>query len=142
MGGAVRAAEDAARAVAHAVAGRVGDGGPVGLDDQLHLSPAAAAVPAVAATARDLERRPPTADELAHVDAVILDPPRRGAEAVAVALAASDVGRVVHVSCAPVTFAREAATLVAAGFRLDRVGVVDQFRFSPAVELVGVFARP
>jgi len=108
--------------------------------------PAAAAAlagadPALPVATRDLDRRPPTAAELAGVDAVILDPPRRGAAPVAEALAASEVPRVVHVACAPVTFARDAATLVAGGYRLERVDVVDQFRFSPAVELVAGFTR-
>jgi 23S rRNA (uracil1939-C5)-methyltransferase len=40
-----------------------------------------------------------------------------------------------------VTFARDAAILVAGGYRLGRVDVVDQFRFSPALELVAVFER-
>jgi 23S rRNA (uracil1939-C5)-methyltransferase len=48
---------------------------------------------------------------------------------------------VLHVACSPVSFARDAQTLVAGGYRLDRVDVVDQFRFSPAVELVAVFTR-
>ncbi len=114
--------------------------------DAVERDPAAAtalagADPALAVATRDLERRPPTAAELAAVDAVILDPPRRGAAPVAEALAASRVARVVHVSCSPVSFARDAATLVAGGYRLARVDVVDQFRFSPAVELVAVFSR-
>ncbi|NBB69619.1 MAG: class I SAM-dependent RNA methyltransferase, partial [Alphaproteobacteria bacterium] len=114
--------------------------------DAVERDPAAAAAlagarPALAVAVRDLERRPPTAPELAGVDAVILDPPRRGAAPVAEALAANRVPRVVHVACSPVSFARDAATLVAGGYRLDRVDVVDQFRFSPAVELVAVFAR-
>jgi 23S rRNA (uracil1939-C5)-methyltransferase len=109
--------------------------------DRAAAAALAAADPPVAVQVRDLERRPPAAGELAGVDAVILDPPRRGAEPVVHALAASGVPRVVHVACAPVTFARDAARLVEAGYRLDRVDVVDQFRFSPAVELVAVFER-
>jgi 23S rRNA (uracil1939-C5)-methyltransferase len=124
-------------AAAHAVGARV---------DAVERDPAAAAAlaaaePAPAVTVRDLDRRPPTAAELAGVDAVILDPPRRGAAPVAEALAASRVPRVLHVACSPVSFARDAQTLVAGGYRLDRVDVVDQFRFSPAVELVAVFTR-
>jgi 23S rRNA (uracil1939-C5)-methyltransferase len=102
---------------------------------------AAAAAPSVPVEVRDLERRPPTAEELARFDAVVLDPPRRGAEPTARALAASRVARVVHVSCSPVTFARDATILVRGGYRLDRVELVDQFRFSPALELLAVFDR-
>ncbi len=90
---------------------------------------------------RDLDRRPLQPAELASFDVVILDPPRRGAEAQVAALAASAVPRVVYVSCSPVTFARDAAVLVAAGLDLTRVDVVDQFRFSAEVELIGAFRR-
>jgi len=45
------------------------------------------------------------------------------------------------VSCNPVTFARDARTLIAAGFRLDAVEVVDQFRWSTHVELSSRFTR-
>jgi 23S rRNA (uracil1939-C5)-methyltransferase len=101
----------------------------------------AAAAPPVPVEARDLERRPPTPAEFARFDAVVLDPPRRGAEPVARALAVGAVPRVVHVACSPVTFARDAAILVDGGYRLERVDVVDQFRFSPALEVVAVFDR-
>jgi 23S rRNA (uracil1939-C5)-methyltransferase len=40
-----------------------------------------------------------------------------------------------------VTFSRDAAALVAAGFTLNWIDIVDQFRWSPHVELVGSFTR-
>jgi len=51
------------------------------------------------------------------------------------------VARVIGVSCNPATFARDARVLIDAGFRLERVLPVDQFLWSPHVELVGVFSR-
>jgi 23S rRNA (uracil1939-C5)-methyltransferase len=45
------------------------------------------------------------------------------------------------VSCNPVTFARDAKALVAKGYRLDWVQVVDQFRWSTHIELVGRLVR-
>jgi 23S rRNA (uracil1939-C5)-methyltransferase len=72
---------------------------------------------------------------------VVFDPPRQGAEAQARALAASKVPTVVAVSCNPATFARDAALLVAGGYRLTRVTPVDQFRYSAHVELVARFER-
>jgi 23S rRNA (uracil1939-C5)-methyltransferase len=45
------------------------------------------------------------------------------------------------VSCNPATFARDARTLIDTGFALERVLPVDQFLWSPHVELVGVFQR-
>ena len=90
---------------------------------------------------RDLFRRPLEPDELNRFDLAVLDPPRAGAEAQIRTVAASDLKRVTMVSCNPVTFARDAETLVGAGFSLDWVDVVDQFRWSPHVELVGAFTR-
>jgi 23S rRNA (uracil1939-C5)-methyltransferase len=91
--------------------------------------------------ARDLFRRPLLSAEFKGVDAVVIDPPRAGAQAQISELAQADLGRVVHVSCNPVTFARDARVLVDGGFELAWVEVVDQFRWSTHVELVGCFLR-
>lgn len=90
---------------------------------------------------RDLMREPFTVRELNRFDAVVFDPPRAGAEAQARELAKSSVKRVVAVSCDAATFARDAAILVAGGYRLRTVTPVDQFLWSPHVEIVGVFER-
>jgi 23S rRNA (uracil1939-C5)-methyltransferase len=95
----------------------------------------------IAAEARDLFRRPLLPSELQNCDAVLLDPPRQGALAQARELARSRLGRIVYVSCNPSTFARDAALLVAGGYRLEAVTPVDQFRYSAHLELVGVFER-
>ena len=95
----------------------------------------------VAAEARDLFRRPLVAAELKPFDAVVFDPPRQGAEAQARELAASAVPVVVAVSCNAATFARDARILVDGGYRLTRVTPVDQFRYSPHVEIVARFEK-
>ncbi|WP_151718897.1 class I SAM-dependent RNA methyltransferase [Gemmobacter serpentinus] len=89
---------------------------------------------------RDLFRRPLEPDEFKGVEAVVIDPPRAGAEAQTATLARSKVPVIVMVSCNPVSFARDARVLTAAGYKLDWVQVVDQFRWSPHVELVARFA--
>ena len=91
---------------------------------------------------RDLFRRPLEPDEFIGIDAVVIDPPRAGAEAQTRRLAASRVPVIAFVSCNPVTFARDAKILVDAGYALDWIQVVDQFRWSSHVELVARFARP
>lgn len=91
---------------------------------------------------RDLARRPLVGEELEDFDAVVFDPPREGARDQAAALARSPVPRVVAVSCNPATFARDAALLREGGYRLDRLVPVDQFLWSPHLELVGCFSRP
>ncbi len=95
----------------------------------------------VTTEARDLFRRPLLPADLAGFDAIVIDPPRAGAEAQAHQIAASAVRYVAFVSCNPVTFARDAAILAERGFRLDWIDVVDQFRWSPHVELAARLSR-
>jgi 23S rRNA (uracil1939-C5)-methyltransferase len=95
----------------------------------------------VTAVARDLFRRPLVAAELKPFEAVVFDPPRQGAEAQARALADSSVPTVVAVSCNLTTFARDARILADGDYRLTRVTPVDQFRYSPHVELVARFKK-
>jgi 23S rRNA (uracil1939-C5)-methyltransferase len=95
----------------------------------------------ITAEARDLVRRPVLAEELKKTDTVVFDPPRAGAAEQTAELARSGVARVIGVSCNPATFARDAGMLVDAGFRLERVLPVDQFLWSPHIELVSVFSR-
>lgn len=90
---------------------------------------------------RDLFRRPLLPDELNRFDAAVIDPPRAGAEAQVEQIAASDLTRVAMVSCNPVTFARDVEMLIAAGFTLGPVTVVDQFRWSAHVEVAAVLSR-
>lgn len=90
---------------------------------------------------RDLARRPLLSDELARFDAVVIDPPRAGAPAQAAALAQARVPVVAWVSCDPVTFARDARVMLDGGYALGRVEVVDQFRWSPHVELAAAFTH-
>jgi 23S rRNA (uracil1939-C5)-methyltransferase len=45
------------------------------------------------------------------------------------------------ISCNPATFPRDAAKLVGGGYRLDRVTPVDQFVWTPHLELAAVFRR-
>ena len=95
----------------------------------------------VTTEARDLYRRPMLPDELAKFDAVIIDPPRAGAEAQVVELAKSEISDIAFVSCNPTTFARDAAALVAAGYRLNWVQTVDQFRWSSHIELAAHLSK-
>jgi len=90
---------------------------------------------------RDLFRRPVLAEEFRKFDAVIIDPPRAGAEAQTHELAKSDIATVAAVSCNPVTFARDAEILIAGGYRLNWVQPVDQFRWSAHVELAAQFTK-
>ena len=90
---------------------------------------------------RDLFRRPLLPDELKRLDAIVLDPPRAGAERQVAEICKAGVARIAFVSCNPVTFARDAQMLCDAGYRLDWVQVVDQFRWSAHVELAASFTH-
>ncbi|GMM94488.1 class I SAM-dependent RNA methyltransferase [Qipengyuania sp. MTN3-11] len=95
----------------------------------------------IAALHRDLFRAPLQPDELTRFDAVLLDPPRAGAREQIREIAASPVERVIYVSCNPSSWARDARTLVDAGFRLEKLRPVGQFRWSTHVELTSLFVR-
>lgn len=94
---------------------------------------------------RDLFRNPLTAEDLDDfgkgMEAVVFDPPRAGAEDQAREIARSSVSRVVAVSCNPATLARDLRHLVDGGYRVLSVLPVDQFRFSPHIEVVAVLSR-
>jgi 23S rRNA (uracil1939-C5)-methyltransferase len=95
----------------------------------------------VEAVARDLFRKPLGRGELHGFDAVLFDPPRAGAEGQAREIAASDLARVVAISCNADSFARDVRILVEAGFALDEVTPLDQFRASPHVEIFAHLKR-
>lgn len=117
----------------HAVEGDVGTAAA--------LARAAADQPRATVERRDLARNPLPADALSRYAAAVFDPPRAGAARQAEALAASAVATVIAISCNPASFARDAATLVSGGYRLERVTPVDQFVWTPHLELAATFRR-
>jgi 23S rRNA (uracil1939-C5)-methyltransferase len=56
-------------------------------------------------------------------------------------IAASEASRVAYISCNPASWARDAKTLAEAGFRLESLRPVGQFRWSTHVELTSYFTR-
>jgi len=94
----------------------------------------------VTAKARDLFRDPLTQFELPY-EAVVLDPPRAGAEAQVRELAKSKIKTVVMVACDVRTFARDAAILVGGGYAMSDLVAVDQFVHSTHVEIAATFRR-
>jgi len=96
---------------------------------------------AIRAEVRDLVHRPVRPHETKGLEAAIFDPPRQGARAQCEQLAQADIPRLGAVSCNPATFARDARLLIDGGYRLDWVQPVDQFRWSPHVELAAGLTR-
>lgn len=95
----------------------------------------------IAGHVRDLARQPLRVEEMNGADLVVLDPPRNGAAGQAEQIAASSVPAVIYVSCNPATFARDAGTLCDGGYALRQVIPVDQFVYTPHLELVALFTR-
>lgn len=76
----------------------------------------------------------------APFSAVLLDPPRAGAEAMMPVIGALKPARIVYVSCHPGTLARDAGMLVHGhGYRLVRAGVMDMFPHTTHVESMALF---
>ncbi len=79
-----------------------------------------------------------------HLDRALIDPPRDGAAELVKALPhradANALKRIVYVSCAPGTLARDASILVhERGYRLAAAGVVNMFPHTAHVESIAVF---
>ncbi len=102
---------------------------------------AKANAPNVATRADDLMEEPLQPAELNTFDVVLIDPPRAGAKAQAEQIANSKVPLVISISCNAETFARDAKTLIAGGYVLRELTPVDQFRWTPHLEVVGIFTR-
>ncbi len=75
-------------------------------------------------------------------DAVILDPPRKGAdERLLDAVAAARIPVISYVSCNPATLARDVKRLTASGYRLEWARPVDMFPWTGHVETVVKLTR-
>jgi len=97
--------------------------------------------PQVSVQKRDLFLNPLTTAELSKFKAAVINPPRMGASAQVKQLAASGIKKIVMISCNHATWGRDAKTLKDAGYSLKSVDAIDQFVYSPHLELVSVFTR-
>lgn len=91
--------------------------------------------------AADLERPARLASLYPKLDGILLDPPRAGARWLAENIGALAPAKIVYVSCDPATLARDARLIVDAGYRLDRLGVMDMFPHTQHVETMARFLR-
>ena len=75
-------------------------------------------------------------------DAVILDPPRSGAQEIIEKFSSQLPAKVLYVSCHPATLARDANILVnSLGYRLARVCVLNMFPHTGHVETMALFIK-
>ncbi len=93
----------------------------------------------VVTSVRDLKNFPLTSHELTKYDAIVVDPPRSGANLQFLNIASSHVPIIISISCNVNTFVRDSKTLIESNYELKWVQPIDQFLFSAHVELVALF---
>jgi len=77
-----------------------------------------------------------------YAELVILDPPRAGLDKVVIdALVASHPETIAYVSCDPATLARDAARLIAGGYKLKQVTPFDLFPQTYHIESISIFEK-
>ncbi|RLM24238.1 23S rRNA (uracil(1939)-C(5))-methyltransferase [Brenneria alni] len=74
-------------------------------------------------------------------DKILLDPARAGAAGVMTQIVRLAPQRVVYVSCNPATLARDSKILLAAGYRLANVTMLDMFPHTGHLESMALFLR-
>ena len=76
------------------------------------------------------------------ITAIVMDPPRRGAEPQAIdAIIASGIRKLAYVSCNPATLARDCKRLSAGGYEITYVQPVDMFPETEHVETVVILSK-
>lgn len=93
-----------------------------------------------AGTAEEMFRG--NADVFEGLNCAIIDPPRAGLHPKALeGLINLNLPRIVHISCNPSTFARDAAHLVNSGYKINEIVPVDMFPHTMHIELVAGFYK-
>lgn len=91
---------------------------------------------------RNLFKYPFDKDDLKGVKALVIDPPRAGAHEQCREIAKLEDNikpkKIVFVSCNPKTFVYDADTLIDAGYKFERVTLIDQFVYSKHQELIAL----
>jgi 23S rRNA (uracil1939-C5)-methyltransferase len=102
-------------------------------------------IPNIEILQKNLFKYPLDAEELKLFDVVIFDPPRAGAAAQVRQLAQmpqqNKPQKIIAISCNPHTFINDANVLLAGGYNLQELTMVDQFVYTKHCELVALFTK-
>ena len=90
---------------------------------------------------RNLFHDPLKTKELEKYTCVSINPPRVGAAKQMKELAQSNVPHIFMMSCNPISFAKDVRILIEGGYRPSPITPIDQFLWSPHVEMVAVFSK-
>lgn len=74
-------------------------------------------------------------------DKILLDPARAGAQGIVDQLPQFDASRIVYVSCNPATLARDSQRLLAQGYRIEKLAMLDMFPHTGHIESMALFVR-
>ncbi|GAA5647995.1 23S rRNA (uracil(1939)-C(5))-methyltransferase RlmD [Vibrio proteolyticus] len=74
-------------------------------------------------------------------DKVLLDPARAGAAGIVEQLSSLGAKRIVYVSCNPATLARDSHSLLAQGYKLKKLGMLDMFPHTSHLESMALFVK-
>ena len=78
--------------------------------------------------------------KLPKVDAILLDPPRAGAS-VLMPWLVKQKSRILYIACDPSSLVRDAKPLLEAGFKLEKISVMDMFPQTKHVESMALFIK-
>lgn len=94
---------------------------------------------------KNLFKYPLDEKELEGTELVVFDPPRAGAAAQAAVLAGlpedKKPRKIIAVSCNPYSFVKDAGILLAGGYKVAELTLVDQFSYSDHSELIALFTK-
>jgi 23S rRNA (uracil1939-C5)-methyltransferase len=90
---------------------------------------------------RDLYNNPFLSQKLDKFDSIIINPPRNGAEPQIKQIAASKVKNLIMVSCSLQSFIRDVSILINNGYKVEELGLVDQFYLTPHLEILAVVTK-
>ncbi len=82
---------------------------------------------------------PKVAWNKAGFNKVLLDPARAGAPGAIDEITRLKPAQILYVSCNPTTFARDAKVLLAKGYRIAKIGVMDMFPYTCHLEVMALF---